>query len=56
MLYNYVILRITTLVAETLIAGFYSVNWNAEYLPSGVYFYQIKSGSFAETKKMVLMK
>ena len=30
-----------------------SVNFN---LPSGIYFYTIKSGSFSQTKKMVIMK
>ncbi|MEJ2104261.1 MAG: T9SS type A sorting domain-containing protein [Ignavibacteriaceae bacterium] len=36
--------------------GTYELTWNATNLPSGVYFYQIKAGSFVETKKMVLMK
>jgi len=37
-------------------AGVYEVEWNAIGLPSGVYFYQLKAGSYIETKKMVLMK
>jgi hypothetical protein len=37
-------------------AGTYEITWNATNLPSGVYFYQLKAGSFIETKKMVLMK
>ena len=36
--------------------GFYQVEFNAANLPSGVYFYQLKAGSYVETKKMILMK
>jgi len=36
--------------------GTYDLTWNAEQLPSGVYFYQLKAGSFVETKKMILLK
>jgi hypothetical protein len=36
--------------------GFHQVEFNAVSLPSGVYFYQLKAGSFFETKKMLLLK
>ena len=48
--------EIETLVNEEKPAGTYELNWNASNLPSGVYFYQLKAGSFFETKKMILMK
>jgi flagellar hook assembly protein FlgD len=47
---------IETLVQEEKEAGTYELTWNAENLPSGVYFYQIKAGTFVETKKMLLLK
>ena len=48
--------EVTTLVKEEKQAGTYEITWYAENLPSGIYFYQLKAGSFVETKKMVLMK
>jgi len=48
--------EIETLVSEEKPAGTYEVTWYAENLPSGVYFYQLKAGSFVETKKMILLK
>ena len=61
---SYVILKIydilgneiATLVNEEKPTGTYELNWNALNLPSGVYFYQLKAGSFVESKKMILMK
>ena len=48
--------EIETLVNEEKPAGTFEVTWYAEGLPSGVYFYQLKAGSFIETKKMVLLR
>ena len=48
--------EIETLVNEEKPAGTYELTWNAASLPSGVYFYRIKTGSFVETSKMILMK
>ena len=47
--------EIATLVNEEKPAGEYEVEFNAVNLPSGIYFYQLKAGKFAETKKMILL-
>lgn len=48
--------EIATLVSENKPAGTYEVNWNAENIPSGVYFYKLTAGNLIETKKMLLLK
>jgi photosystem II stability/assembly factor-like uncharacterized protein len=48
--------EIATLVNEEKSAGEYEVEFNATGLPSGIYFYQLREGNFAETKKMVLLR
>jgi hypothetical protein len=48
--------EVATLVNEEKSAGTYEIEFNATLLPSGVYFYQLKTGSFVETKKMILLK
>lgn len=36
--------------------GFYSVQWDARNVSTGVYFYQIKADGFQQVKKMLLIK
>ncbi len=48
--------KVATLVNEEKQAGNYEVKFNGSDLTSGVYFYQIKAGSFSDTKKLILMK
>ena len=48
--------KVADLVNGELPAGNHSVNFNASSLSSGVYIYQLRAGSFVQTKKLVLMK
>lgn len=45
-----------SLVSQELPAGYYTRQWNANDMPSGVYFYRLSTNSYTETKKLVLMK
>ncbi len=55
-IYNMLGQKVATLVDEVLPAGNHSVRWEAETMPSGFYFYQIKAGDYAATRKMILVK
>ena len=48
--------KVATLVNKGQPQGNYEIEFDATALPSGIYFYQLRAGSFVETKKMVLMK
>ena len=48
--------EIQTLVNEFKQTGKYIVSFNASQLSSGVYFYKIKSGSFEQVRRMILLK
>jgi hypothetical protein len=48
--------EIAVLVNEQLKPGIYEIDWNAENLPSGVYFYSLITNEFTQTKKMVVIK
>jgi hypothetical protein len=48
--------EVTTLVDEVIPAGEHTVHFDATGLPSGVYYYRLKSGGFSQTKKMILTK
>jgi hypothetical protein len=48
--------EVLTLVNEQRQAGRYEMLFNASNIASGVYYYQINSGSFTQTRKLMLMK
>lgn len=47
--------EIATLVNKHQTAGRYSVEFNASHLANGVYIYQLSSGAFVNTKKLLLV-
>jgi len=48
--------EVATLLNEEKTQGFYTIEFEASKLTSGVYFYQLRAGNFIETKKMLLLK
>jgi len=48
--------RIEVLLDEQLAAGEYRVPWHAGGYASGVYFYRLMAGGYAETRKMIQVK
>lgn len=59
--YNLLGRQIATLVDERQNAGTYSIPWDGRDhdgtpVASGIYFYRLKAGDIAQTKKMILLK
>jgi len=55
--YNNLGEEITTLVNGNIEAGvLHQVTFKGSNFPSGLYFYTLRSGSFVETKKMLMIK
>ena len=48
--------EVKTLVNETKKPGNYKIEFNADNLPSGIYFYKIASNGYSSVKKMILLK
>jgi len=60
-IYNILGKQVATLVNGFQLAGKYSLTWDAksdlgDRLASGIYFYQIRTSSISQVKKMILMK
>lgn len=56
-IYNTIGASIATIGNSRYTAGSHTVNFNASYLPSGMYIYQLfADGNLIETKKMILIK
>jgi hypothetical protein len=54
--YNLLGEKVADLVHERQGAGHYAVPFDASALPSGMYFYRLVSGSYAQSEKMILLK
>jgi len=48
--------KVACLVNSDFTPGSYTVDWNAGSFPSGVYFYQLRTGDFSSVKKCILTK
>ncbi len=48
--------EVAAIVSGEMSAGNYSKQWNAANMPSGAYFYRLQTGTFTETKKLVLLR
>ena len=55
-IYNMLGKEIATLITDTKDAGYYTIDFNASDLSSGVYYYRLESESFTDVKKMILVK
>lgn len=47
---------VTRLVNQTLNPGYYQVEFSAQNLATGIYFYEMQTKNFKETRKMLLVK
>lgn len=48
--------EISTLINQEMKSGVYEVEFDGSQVPSGVYFYQLRTENFVQTKKMILLK
>lgn len=55
-IYNSLGQEVATLASGRMEAGSHSVTFDASNLPSGIYFYRMKAGSFSQTKKMAYIR
>jgi hypothetical protein len=55
-IYNLLGEKIHTVVDEFQTSGRYKIEFQANNLASGLYFYQLRAGDFVETKRMLLLK
>jgi hypothetical protein len=55
-IYNILGEEIYTLVSQNLNAGIHKYNWDASRMPSGVYYYRLAAGNYADTKKLIFLK
>ena len=48
--------RVQSLINESQIPGYHSINWNAGSHPSGMYFITMRAGEYVNTQKLMLVK
>lgn len=55
-IYNILGEKLETLLSKKMQAGSHEVEFNAQYISSGIYFYRIEAGEFQDVRKMILLK
>jgi hypothetical protein len=55
-IYNVLGQKVAELINSELPAGIHSVSFNANNLSSGIYFYELKAGTYTSVRKMELLK
>jgi hypothetical protein len=55
-IFNIIGEEVKVLSDQVFSEGTYSINWNAENLPSGIYFCRLETGTKVQTQKMILLK
>ena len=48
--------QIASLINESQSPGYHSINWNADYHPSGIYFVKMIADEYMNTQKLMLVK
>jgi hypothetical protein len=55
-LYNTLGIEVMQLDNGIKSAGIHNISFDGGHLPTGIYFYQLRTGSFVKTRKMSLLK
>ncbi|MDI6767729.1 MAG: T9SS type A sorting domain-containing protein [Bacteroidota bacterium] len=55
-IFNIVAQEIATIFEEYTTPGYYTITWNTDNIPSGIYFYRFKTKSYWENKRGILIK
>ncbi len=55
-IYNVIGEKVLTLTNKSFDAGTHEIDFNANGLKNGIYFYRLQAGKYSEIKKMVLLK
>jgi hypothetical protein len=48
--------KVSTLINKLMPSGTHQVEFDGSLLPGGMYYYQLKVGKYATTRKMILVK
>jgi hypothetical protein len=55
-IYNILGMEVSTILDKVQTAGNYSIRFDTKNLPSGIYFYELRTSNFREVKKMIFLK